>query len=230
MRSSIKPELSLDGAGEMSAELATGLNLVPESFYADHPERVARALLGKVLLRRIHGQELRGRIVEVEAYLGEEDPAAHAFAGRTLRNSVLFGPPGRAYIYFIYGMHYCLNVSCEPDGQAGSVLIRALEPLAGLEEMARLRTLPHGAAPRLLASGPGRLCQAFAITRKEHNGVDLTSPRSNLQIVDDGFGAQAISTTPRIGIRKAAGLLLRFYLEGNRFVSASLAGNASSSG
>ena len=98
----------------------------------------------------------------------------------TNRNSVLFGPPGRAYVYFIYGMYYCLNVSCEPEGQAGGVLFRALEPVAGLDEMARLRGLPATASPRLLTSGPGRLCQALGITREAINGVDLTDPDSAL--------------------------------------------------
>jgi len=125
-------------------------------FFARNPRRVARDLLGKVLVRKYGDVRLTGRIVEVEAYLGEKDPAAHAAAGQTLRNSVLFGPPGHAYIYFIYGNHYCLNVSCEPEGRAGSVLFRALEPLSGIEEMARSREVTvHGPKdlPKL-SSGP----------------------------------------------------------------------------
>jgi DNA-3-methyladenine glycosylase len=180
---------------------------------------VARALLGKVLVRRCEGEWLSGRIVEVEAYCGLDDEAAHAFAGKTRRNAVLFGPPGFAYVYFIYGMHYCLNISCEPEGQAGSLLLRALEPLEGQATMARLRGVEPGSNPRLLASGPGRLCQALGITRDMHNGVDVTDRHSGLHVEDDGFDAGEIDVLPRVGIRKAADLPLRFALTGNRFVS-----------
>ncbi len=194
---------------------------LPPGFYLESPDIVAQKLLGKLLVRRLDGQTFAGRIVETEAYFGSDDPAAHAFAGRTTRTEVLFGPPGRAYVYFIYGMHFCLNVSCEPVGQAGSVLLRALEPVAGLAQMTALRKLPPDAPTRLLTSGPGRLCQALAITRAGDNGVDLTSPRSSLQITGDDFIASGITVTPRIGIRKASTLPLRFLLTGNRFVSAS---------
>src|SRR6202049_1505259 len=112
---------------------------VAREFYDRSPRRVSRELLGKVLVRREKDKLLAARIVEVEAYLGENDPAAHSFAGRTPRNAVLFGPPGYAYVYFIYGNHYCLNVSCLPDGVAGGILFRAVEPLVGIEEMARSR-------------------------------------------------------------------------------------------
>src|SRR5271169_1295485 len=108
------------------------------AFFARSPRRVARELLGKVLVRQSGGKaNLAARIVEVEAYLGKNDPASHSAAGNTARTAVLFGPPGYAYVYFIYGTHYCLNVSCERDGKAGGVLFRALEPLVGIEEMAR---------------------------------------------------------------------------------------------
>jgi len=176
-------------------------------------------LLGKVLVRRCEGEWLSGRIVEVEAYLGDGDEAAHAYAGKTRRNEVLFGPPGFAYVYFIYGMHYCLNISCEPEGQAGSVLLRALEPLEGTGTMARLRGVEPGANPRLLASGPGRLCQALGITRDMHNGVDVTHGHSGLHVEDDGFIAGRVAVLPRVGIRKAADRPLRFALAGNHFVS-----------
>lgn len=192
---------------------------LPQSFFVHNPETVARALLGKRIVRDLDGQRMAGRIVEVEAYFGLDDPAAHAFAGRTARNAVLFGPPGFAYVYFIYGMYYCLNVSCEPDGQAGCVLIRALEPLEGLDIMARLRKLPSAAKPRLLASGPGRLCQALDITRAAHNGLDVTSPASCLRIEDDGYRPQDIVITPRIGIRHAAERPARFFIGGNKFIS-----------
>ena len=159
------------------------------TFFARDPRRVARELLGKVLIRQESGLQRRARIVEVEAYLGEKDPAAHAAAGQTLRNAVLFGPPGYAYIYFIYGNHYCLNVSCEPEGQAGGVLFRALEPLSGIEEMARARGITVHSPKDLpkLTSGPGRLCEAFGITRTRDNGSDLTSAAGSLWIGDDGF-------------------------------------------
>jgi DNA-3-methyladenine glycosylase len=193
--------------------------ILPRSFYLDSPEIVARKLLGKLITRRINGKKVAGRIVELEAYLGLDDPAAHAFAGKTARNAVIFGPPGFAYVYFIYGMYYCLNVSCQPDGHAGCVLIRALEPVDGLETMARFRKLPASARPQLLTSGPGRLCQALDITRAVHNGLDLTSRKSVLQIHDDGFEPDLIRSTPRIGIRKAVEHPLRFLVEGNSFDS-----------
>jgi DNA-3-methyladenine glycosylase len=177
--------------------------------------------LGKLVVRELDGERLVGRIVEVEAYFGLEDPAAHTYVGRTARNAVLFGPPGIAYVYFIYGMYYCLNVSCEPDGHAGGVLIRALEPVEGLATMAKLRKLPPHPKPQMLTSGPGRLCQALDITRAAHNGLDVTSPTSCLRMESDDYRPGEIITTPRIGIRHAADLPARFLLEGNKFVSRS---------
>jgi DNA-3-methyladenine glycosylase len=191
------------------------------AFFARNPRRVARELLGKVLVRRSNDQLLAARIVEVEAYLGQNDAAAHAAAGNTPRNSVLFGPPGYAYVYFIYGNHYCLNVSCEREGKAGCVLFRALEPLIGLEQMAQARGIAiHGPRdlPRL-TSGPGRLAEAFGITRVRDNGCDLTSPDSSLWIGQDGFRPSGIRMTPRIGITKAAEVPLRYILAGSAFVS-----------
>jgi DNA-3-methyladenine glycosylase len=156
--------------------------------------------------------------VEVEAYFGEADAAAHAFAGKTARNAVLFGPPGYAYVYFVYGMHFCLNVSCEREGRGAGVLFRALEPISGLEAMATNRGV---AATRVavLTSGPGRLCQAFGVTRERDNGADLTSPKSELQIQDDGFVTSDVLVTPRIGISKDAARPARFMIAGNSFVS-----------
>ena len=170
---------------------------------------------------------LAARIVEVEAYLGENDPAAHAAAGNTARNSVLFGPPGFAYVYFIYGNHYCLNVSCEREGKAGSVLFRALEPLVGIDEMSQARGLVVHDPRDLpkLTSGPGRLAEAFRITRSRDKGCDLTSSRSSLWIGSDGFQAKGICVTPRIGITKAAEQPLRYILAGNAFLSGSGAGS-----
>lgn len=195
------------------------IHSLPRRFYSRPPDAVARDLLGKILVRRIGGERLSGRIVEVEAYFGKDDPAAHSAAGKTARNAVLFGPPGHAYVYFIYGMYSCVNVSCEPEGQAGCTLIRALEPLTGLETMTRLRGLSASAKPRMLTSGPGRLCQAFAITRATCNGLDLTDAASDLQILDDGVRPERITATPRIGVRKAVENPHRFLIEGNPFVS-----------
>jgi DNA-3-methyladenine glycosylase len=194
---------------------------LPREFYDRDPRRVSRQLIGKVLVRKDSKQFLTARIVEVEAYLGENDPASHSFAGRTPRNAVLFGPPGYAYVYFIYGNHYCLNVSCLPDGIAGGILFRAVEPLSGIEEMARLRNVSI-VSPRdlrKLTSGPGRLAEAFGITRERDNGKDLTKASSDLFIADDGYRVRRILTTPRIGITKAAERPLRYVLAGNEFVS-----------
>jgi DNA-3-methyladenine glycosylase len=191
------------------------------SFFARNPRIVARQLLGKVLVREEGKIRLAGRIVEVEAYLGENDPAAHAAAGNTARTSVLFGPAGYAYVYFIYGNHYCLNVSCEREGKAGSVLFRALEPLIGIEEMALARGVVMGGTRDLvkLTSGPGRLAEAFGITRVRDNGCDLTSPASGLWIGQDGFRGKNVQVSCRVGISRAADRPLRYFLRGNVFVS-----------
>ena len=199
-------------------------NPLPRDFYARDPRLVSRDLLGKILVRRHAGRLLTARIVEVEAYLGQDDPAAHSASGRTPRNAVLFGPPGHSYVYFIYGNHYCFNVSCLPDGEAGGVLFRALEPLEGIKGMAKARGLAvnqdYGKADlRKLTSGPGRLAQAFGITRERDNWKDLTSIRSDLFIVEDGFRPRRVEITPRIGITKAAEHPLRYIIAGNEFVS-----------
>ena len=195
--------------------------VLPRSFYDRDPRKVSRELLGKVLVRRDRKKLLAGRIVEVEAYLGEDDPAAHSAAGRTARNAVLFGPPGYAYVYFIYGNHYCLNVSCLPDGIAGGILFRALEPLEGIEEMARLReiSVEKPSDLRKLTTGPGRLAEAFGITRLRDNEKDLTDASSDLFVAEDGYRPERLLVTPRIGISKAAERPLRYIIAGNQFVS-----------
>jgi DNA-3-methyladenine glycosylase len=197
---------------------------LPGSFYDRDPRFVARAVLGKVLVRRWRGKLLAGRIVEVEAYLGVGDLAAHASAGVTSRNRVLFGPPGHAYVYFIYGAYYCLNFSCMAEGDAGCVLVRALEPLTGLELMARNRGIelprdPTTRQSRALASGPGRLCDALGITRERDNGKDLTTSASDLFVFDDGYVRVKVATTIRIGITKDEHHRLRYVIAGNPFVS-----------
>jgi len=194
---------------------------LPREFYNRDPRKVSPELLGKILVRRAGRKLLAARIVEVEAYLGENDPAAHSAVGCTPRNAVMFGPPGFAYVYFIYGNHYCLNVSCLPEGTAGAILFRAAEPLFGIEAMAAARganvDTPRGL--RNLTSGPGRLAEAFGVTRSRDNGKDLTDQKSGLFIVGDGYGVSEIMTTARIGITKAAELPLRYLIAGNPFVS-----------
>lgn len=194
-------------------------NPLPRAFYDRDPRVVGPELLGKVLIRRQGRKLLAARIVEVEAYLGAEDPAAHASIGKTPRNAVLFGPPGFAYVYFIYGNHYCLNVSCLPDGTPGGILFRALEPLEGVSGMYQLRGIELGSDLRKLTSGPGRLASAFGITRERDNGKDLTTPRSDLYVADDGTPPPQVLITKRIGITKAADMPLRYIVAGNRFVS-----------
>ena len=205
--------------------------LLPRSFFEHPPERVAPRLLGKLLVHRTRAGLLAGRIVETEAYLGPHndpiDTAAHSHRGPTPRNLVLFGHAGHAYVYSIYGRYYCMNVSCETKGQAGCVLLRALEPVAGLKQMAHNRGLAWTGAvtPRLapqLTSGPSRLCDAMAIVRTIHDGMDLTDPRSLFQIRDDGFAVTEALVTPRIGINASNAAFdwpLRYAIPGNPCVS-----------
>lgn len=205
--------------------------LLPRSFFEHPPTLVAPRLLGKLLIHRTQAGLLAGRIVEAEAYLGPHhdppDPAAHAHRGPTPRNLVLFGHAGHAYVYSIYGRYFCMNVSCETNGKAGCVLIRALEPVAGSAEMVRNRgihwteALTDRIAPQL-TSGPSRLCQAMAIVRSSHNGLDLSDPRSAFQIRDDGFPVTETMVTPRIGINPSNPALvwpLRYVLPGHPCVS-----------
>lgn len=193
--------------------------ILPRSFYDRDPRMIGPDLLGKILVRRDGRRLLTGRIVEVEAYLGAEDAAAHAFAGKTARNAVLFGPPGYAYVYFIYGNHYCLNVSCLPDGIPGGILFRGVEPIQGIAAMFKRRGIDESSDLRKLSRGPGRLAAAFGITREGDNGKDLTSSRSNLYIADDGQPAPEVLITKRIGIKKATDMPLRYIVPGNPFVS-----------
>jgi DNA-3-methyladenine glycosylase len=201
--------------------------LLKSDFYDRDPREVARALLGKLLIRKTPGGILAGRIVETEAYLGQGDAAAHAAAGKTERNAVLFGPPGRAYVYFIYGTHYCMNVSCLPDGVPGGVLFRALEPVAGIAQMSEARgiesanelDLERVSYLKKISSGPGRLSEALGITRTRDNGKNLASLRSDLRIVNDGHRVRRVMVTPRVGIVKSAEQPLRYFIAGNPFVS-----------
>ena len=205
-------------ASEVVARAQAKHRRIGRAFFGRSPDVVARQLLGKVLRHKYKGEWLSGRIVEVEAYLGLNDTASHTFIGQTERNRVLFGPPGLAYVYLIYGMYYCLNVSCMPAGEPGGVLFRAIEPLEGVKTMARLRGLPETSGASRISGGPGRLCQALGITRLLHNEVDVTREGSILRIVDDGYRVTSIDVTPRIGIQKAADLPLRFLIASDRRV------------
>ena len=177
---------------------------------------LARDLLGRILFYRTPDGLLAGRIVETEAYTGAADPASHAFRGRTARNTVMFGPAGHAYVYFSYGMHYCLNVTAERPGTAGAVLLRALEPLAGIDIMRAQGD--HGPEPRLL-SGPGKIGRAFGLTL-EDNGRDFT--RGSLGISAGTLIADGqVAISRRIGISRAMDFPYRFAVAGSRSVSRS---------
>jgi DNA-3-methyladenine glycosylase len=198
------PETSL-------AELTASSDVLDESFYVRPAIEVACDCLGKVL---VYGNTA-GRIVEVEAYLGVSDLAAHASRGITERTRVLFGAPGHAYVYFIYGRYECLNFVAEPESQAGCVLIRALEPLCGIPIMRRRRPTASGIED--LAAGPGRLTMAMGITRKLNGSSLITGP---LQVRNLRDGSEVdITVTSRIGITHCADWPLRFFITGNRFVS-----------
>ena len=178
------------------------------SFYARDSRVVAPELLNKLLVR---GDRV-GRIVEVEAYCGADDPASHAYRGRTARNATMFGPAGRLYVYFTYGMHFCANVVCGTEGEATAVLLRGLTPLAGLEEMRAHRLLAR--TDRDLCSGPARLAQAFGLNRA-FDGADLVTVDQGITIEDDGTPPPASpAISARIGVAAGAELPWRFYVPG----------------
>ncbi|MBI3014009.1 MAG: DNA-3-methyladenine glycosylase [Candidatus Tectomicrobia bacterium] len=189
-----------------------GLPLQRDFYERDTPT-VARDLVGKILLHRTRAGAAGGRIVEVEAYLGSTDSASHAYRGLTPRNRPMFGTPGTVYVYFTYGMHYCMNVVTEPEGVPGAILIRALEPLFGVPLMQRRRGVKQILD---LARGPARLTQALGINLTQ-NEADLTS--EILFITDNGEKSPPLGVSGRIGIRTARELPLRFYLLGSPFVS-----------
>lgn len=193
---------------------------LPRSFYNPSAAVVAPKLLGHLLIHNTPDGPCGGPIVEVEAYLAD-DPASHAFNGRTARNRVMWGPPGHGYVYFIYGNHWCFNVVCLPPGKAEAILIRAIEPAVGLELMQYRRKV---ARERDLTNGPGKLCAAMGIDRT-FDGADLCDANSPLFIARNPSLKTFLRrrgprvTTTRIGIVKAASLPLRFYLDGSDFVS-----------
>jgi DNA-3-methyladenine glycosylase len=200
-------------------EQPISMSLLGREFYARDVLTVARELLGQRLVRVLGGERLSGRIVEVEAYDGLDDQASHARSGRTERNASMYGPPGHAYVYFIYGMHYCLNAVAEPEGQPAAVLIRALEPLEGMTTMLERR---GGRTRVTLTSGPARLCQALAIDRR-FDHADLCTAQSLLTIeTDEVVPNSSLETSRRVGVRgdeTAVSAPWRFYIRDNPYVS-----------
>jgi DNA-3-methyladenine glycosylase len=193
--------------------------LLPRAFFDRPATEVAPELLGCVFWSDTEAGRVAVRLVEVEAYEGETDPASHSYRGRTARNAVMYGPPGHAYVYFTYGMHYCANLVCRAAGHASAVLLRAGQVIEGTELAASRR--PGGSRDRDLARGPGRLCQALEIGRGL-NGTDVCVPDSPLGIgpAAEPPAAADIRTGPRVGITKAADWPLRFWLAGDAYVSA----------
>ncbi len=198
---------------------APGLHMLPEGFYARDTVTVARELLGKVLASRSGDAVCGGRIVETEAYLGSHDPGSHAATkGVTKRNAVMYGPPGRAYVYFTYGNHHMLNIVTEVEGTAGAVLIRALEPSLGIDVMLARRAGRDGRPLRQadVANGPGKLAAALAVGLSD-NGIALGS--GALAVYDAPPPRERVASSGRVGLSAGHELELRFYLEGNAHVS-----------
>jgi DNA-3-methyladenine glycosylase len=193
---------------------------LPRAFYVRSTLTVARDLPGRYILRRLGRRLFVGRIVEVEAYLGERDPASHAYRGMTPRNAVMFGEGGHLYVYFTYGMHFCSNVVTGPQGEGRAVLIRAAEPLEGVEAMTALRSAGDGRRRTAveLCSGPAKLCQAFGIARRE-NGTDLCGDTIWLARKRGESPPRTIMRSTRIGITSGREHHWRFYLKDNPFVS-----------
>ncbi len=195
-------------------------NKLPKSFYTRNTLIVAKDLLGKILVKKQSGKILAGKIVEVEAYDGKMDQAAHTFIGKTQRNKIMFESGGYFYVYFTYGVHYCCNVVTGLQGEGTAVLIRALEPLEGVDIMIKNRygrNLNNDKEFINLSNGPAKLCKAFSIT-SEHNEIDLTG--SLIYILDaPKISNKNIVTTTRIGISKSKNLPWRFYIKNNPFVS-----------
>lgn len=190
----------------------TDLTPLARDFYARDTIQVAKELLGCYLVHHSPEGITAGIIVETEAYLQQGDPACHTSRGMTKRNQVMFGPPGLAYVYFTYGMHYCFNVVTKETGVGDAVLIRALQPISGIDLMQRRRRKEKLTD---LCSGPAKLVQAMGIT-KEHNGSDLISGPIN---IFSGEPVQQVVTTTRIGIKEGAELPYRYYIKGNPFIS-----------
>ncbi len=222
----LTPTPSLEKRGAKSKKL-------PRAFYLRPTLTIAKDLLGRCLVRRLGSSTLVGKIIEVEAYMGEKDPASHAFRRKTLRNEVMFREGGYLYVYFTYGMHYCCNIVTEEEGKARAVLLRALEPIQGIEIMRENRRrgkgsrageiLPPGKLTKkepdtTLTNGPAKLCEAFGIAREE-NGTDLLGNTIYLTEGEPVASPRSIVATTRIGIKEALDRRWRFYIKGNAFVS-----------
>ncbi|WP_033324664.1 DNA-3-methyladenine glycosylase [Actinomadura atramentaria] len=188
---------------------------LPRAFFDRPVEEVAPDLLGRVLTHETPDGTVAARITETEAYAGPLDPASHAYRGRTPRVEVMFGPPGHAYVYFTYGMHYCVNLVCGPDGTASAVLLRAAEIVAGEDAAAARR--PRSSV-RDLARGPARLCQALGIVR-EHNGLDVCSGGPLEISAGAPVDPAAVRTGPRVGVSGAKDVPWRYWIDGDPFVS-----------
>ena len=191
---------------------------LPRSFYTRSPLLVAKDLLGKTIVRKIGRDTLSGKIVEVEAYRGAMDPASHAYHGRTKRNEVMFHQGGCLYVYFTYGMHFCANIVAGKKDVGEAVLIRALQPVTGIEVMKRNRSSAKGArAPFTLTNGPAKLCQAFGIEGKE-NGTDLLGDKIFL-IAGESIPKSHIGTSTRVGISRGKEKRWRFFIKENEWIS-----------
>jgi DNA-3-methyladenine glycosylase len=193
--------------------LGTAVERLRRPFFARHTPDVARDLLGCVLVRKVGKKLLSGKIVEVEAYRGSDDPASHSYRGITKRNSLMFGEAGHVYVFFSYGSHWCLNFTTEKEGEPGAVLIRAVEPVEGIEQMTKNRGVSEVGR---LANGPGKLTQALSIDGI-FNGEDVV--KSKRVYVLGGEETVLVGTSARIGISKGREQQWRYFIEGNPFVS-----------
>lgn len=225
MKLNAKPESTPTEVQEASLpEIVAGT--LPQRFYEQHTLEVARQLLGKTLVVKPEngeGEATAGIIVETEGYIGPEDPACHAFGGKTRRNEILWGPPGVAYVYFTYGNHWMINIVAGPEGYAAAVLVRAVQPILGLERMRdrrNLHLLKGKNDDRQLTNGPGKLCQAMGVTGAL-NGQPFAGPRLYLAETPPDFQLPAFETveTTRIGITRGVDFPWRYYVRGNSFVS-----------
>ena len=206
-------ETRATNAASLRGTRRLSFRVLPRAFYDRDTAHVARDLIGCVLECTRDGVTCRGVISETEAYLGEHDPACHAAVGRTKRTAGLYGPPGTAYVYFIYGMYWCVNAVTRAEGLPSAVLIRGVRPIDGLEAMARRRSKGRHIASRALTDGPGKLCMAFGIDGPTHHGADLVRGPS-LRILRGAPIADAhVVVTPRIGISKAKEWPLRWVLK-----------------
>ncbi len=206
-----RPDRSKNAAPPVGARRLS-LRVLPRTFYDRATELVARDLIGRILECTRDGIRCRGIISETEAYLGEHDPACHAAAGRTRRTAGLYGPPGTAYVYFIYGMYWCVNAVTRAEGLPSAVLIRGLRPIEGIEAMRQRRRRGRQLAAHSLTDGPGKLCAALGIDGPTHHGADLVRGAS-LRILHGAPADDAhIAVTPRIGISKAREWPLRWVL------------------